>query len=72
MLSNKHYLRRQDSIIAGVCGGLGEFTGLNPWWFRVLFLVLALPGGAPGILPYIILWIAIPRLGAPSRSKDNQ
>jgi phage shock protein C len=53
-------LRRQNGIIAGVCGGLGAFFGIRPFWFRLLFLILFLPGGAPGILPYIILWIVIP------------
>lgn len=54
-------LRRQNGIIAGVCGGLGEFFGISPFWFRLLFLMLSLPGGVPGVLPYIILWIVIPR-----------
>ncbi len=57
----KNKLRRQNGVIAGVCGGLGEFFGIRPLWFRVLFLLLLLPGGVPGILPYVILWIAIPR-----------
>jgi phage shock protein C len=54
-------LRRQNGIIGGVCGGLGAFFGISPFWFRLLFIILALPGGAPGILPYIILWIVIPK-----------
>ena len=54
-------LRRQDGIIAGVCGGLGAFFGLNPWWFRMIFLILFLPGGLPGILPYVILWVVMPK-----------
>lgn len=59
MSENK--LRRQNGIIAGVCGGLGEFFGINPIWFRIAFLILLLPGGLPGLLPYILLWIIIPR-----------
>lgn len=54
-------LRRQNGIIAGVCGGLGAYFGISPFWFRLLFVILALPGGAPGVLPYIILWIVIPK-----------
>lgn len=59
MSENK--LRRQNGVIAGVCGGLGEFFGLNQIWFRILFLILLVPGGVPGLLPYILLWIIIPR-----------
>lgn len=54
-------LRRQNGVIAGVCGGLGAFFGISAIWFRLLFLILSLPGGLPGLLPYIILWIVIPR-----------
>ena len=54
-------LRRQNGIVAGVCGGLGAFYGIRPFWFRLLFLILLLPGGLPGILPYAILWIVVPR-----------
>jgi phage shock protein C len=54
-------LRRQDGIVGGVCGGLGEFFGIDPLWFRLLFLFLMLPGGLPGVLPYLLLWIIIPR-----------
>lgn len=57
---NKLRRSRRNRIIAGVCGGLGEFFGIAPFWFRLGFLIALLPGGIPGILPYLILWIIIP------------
>jgi phage shock protein C len=54
-------LRRQRGMVAGVCGGLGAFFGLSAWWFRLAFLLLLVPGGLPGLVPYIVLWIVIPR-----------
>jgi phage shock protein C len=60
-VANRNKLRRQNGIIAGVCGGLAEFTGISVFWFRLAFIILALPGGLPGILPYLVLWIVIPR-----------
>ena len=59
--SNLNNLRRQNAVFAGVCGGLGEFFGIKPLWFRLLFILLSLPGGIPGLLTYIILWIVIPK-----------
>jgi phage shock protein PspC (stress-responsive transcriptional regulator) len=53
-------LRRQNGIIAGVCGGLAAFFGISPFWFRLLFIILLLPGGVPGIVPYAILWLIMP------------
>jgi len=61
MAQERNKLRRQNGIVAGVCGGLGDFYGISPWWFRLLFLILLLPGGLPGLLPYVILWIVVPR-----------
>ena len=58
MADNK--LRRQNGVVAGVCGGVGAFFGISPFWFRLLFLILLIPGGAPGLLPYLLLWIIIP------------
>ncbi|MCP4416757.1 MAG: PspC domain-containing protein, partial [Chloroflexi bacterium] len=37
------------------------FTGISAFWFRLLFVILLLPGGLPGIIPYLILWIVMPR-----------
>jgi phage shock protein PspC (stress-responsive transcriptional regulator) len=60
--SSSKVLRRSRSrrIVAGVCGGLGQFFGLSPWWFRIGFLIALIPGGVPGILIYLLCWIIIP------------
>lgn len=58
MKQNK--LRRQNGMVAGVCGGLAEFFGISVFWFRLLFLILMIPGGLPGLVPYLIMWIVIP------------
>ena len=52
---------RRDRILAGVCGGLGEVFGISAFWFRLLFFILFIPGGLPGFVPYLILWIVIPK-----------
>lgn len=52
---------RRRRIIAGVCGGLGEFFGISPTWFRLAFLIALIPGGVPGIGAYLLLWIIIPK-----------
>lgn len=54
------YRSQTDSKIAGVCGGLAEYFNVDPTIIRVVFVILLLPGGLPGLLPYIILWIVVP------------
>lgn len=51
---------RRNRIIGGVAGGLGEFFGISPFWFRLAFLIALIPGGVPGIFLYMLLWLIIP------------
>lgn len=55
-------LRRSsdDHVIAGVCGGLGAYLGVDPVLLRIAFVVLTLGGGS-GVLLYILGWILIPQ-----------
>ena len=49
-------------MLAGVCGGLGRYFDVNPAFYRVGFVVLALLGGA-GILIYVAALLVIPNEG---------
>lgn len=62
MTAQRHELRRSrsDRMIAGVCGGLGNFFGIGSFWFRLAFLIALIPGGVPGLLLYLIMWIIVP------------
>src|SRR5213080_2844325 len=72
-----HRLTRSetDKRIAGVCGGLGEYFGIDPILIRVAFVLLAFMG--PGVIAYIVLWIVMPKgqpgaaPQAPSRSRTS-
>ncbi|MCB2219706.1 MAG: PspC domain-containing protein [Bacteroidetes bacterium] len=59
MEQNRLYRSQTDSVIAGVCGGLGHYLNTDPILFRVLFALAVIVGGS-GILVYIVLWIVIP------------
>ena len=56
----KLHRSKNDRVIDGVAGGLGEYFGIDPVLFRILFIFLILWGGA-GILFYLILIFIIPR-----------
>ena len=58
-MERKLYRSRADARLAGVCGGLGEFLGLDPTVVRLVFVLLALLGGH-GILIYLIMWLVMP------------
>jgi phage shock protein PspC (stress-responsive transcriptional regulator) len=65
-------LRRStdDRIAAGVAGGLGEYFGVDPVLFRVLFATAAFFGGA-GVLAYLVAWVAIPERGTVNAPIDR-
>ena len=63
MNSYPKLLRRSaaNRHIAGVCGGLAEYFGLDPTVVRVVYVLLSVFSAAfPGIVIYILLWILIP------------
>lgn len=51
---------RSNKVIAGVCGGLGKYFGVDPMLIRLLFLVLIFVVGISPLL-YIILWVVMPQ-----------
>jgi phage shock protein C len=60
MEPKKLYRSNNEKMLAGVCGGLGDFMGLDPTLVRLVFVLMALLGGH-GILVYLILWIIVPQ-----------
>ena len=54
------YRSGENRILAGVCGGLGEYFERDPVLIRLLWVLFSLAYGT-GILAYIIAWIIIPK-----------
>jgi phage shock protein C len=52
---------RKNRWLAGVCGGLAAWLGWSPSMVRLLYFLVSIFSAAfPGILVYIVLWIAMP------------
>ena len=58
-MADKKLVRSANKKIAGVCGGLAEFLGLDASSVRVVWLLCVLLGGF-GLLAYLIMWIVMP------------
>ena len=54
------YRSRNNRMLAGVCGGLAEYAGVDPTIMRVLYVGLALVTGGAALLAYPVLWVIIP------------
>jgi phage shock protein PspC (stress-responsive transcriptional regulator) len=61
-----------DKRIAGVCGGLAEYFGVDATPVRLLWVILSILGGAVigGVIAYALAWLIIPRAVSVSMSPD--
>lgn len=59
---NKRLYKSEDNrVLCGVCGGLGEFFGIDPVIIRLIWAILCFVPAGSGVLFYIIAAIIIPR-----------
>ena len=59
--TRKLYRARRGAWLAGVARGFADWSGIPVVLVRLIWLLLLLPGGIPGVLPYILCWIFIPK-----------
>ena len=59
-MNKKLYKSEDNKVLCGVCGGLGEFLGIDPTIIRLIWVVLAFAGGS-GLLIYLLATVIIPR-----------
>jgi phage shock protein PspC (stress-responsive transcriptional regulator) len=47
-------------MLAGVCGGLGDYLAMDSTFTRIFFIILVMADGI-GIFIYLVLWVIMPR-----------
>lgn len=74
---NKLYRSRSDSTVAGVCGGLGRYLGIDSTWVRLVFVFLSFYN-LLGVWVYLVLALIMPmadggeEMTTPVPFRDNQ
>jgi len=63
-MHKKLYRSTTDRRIAGVCGGLAEYLGIDPTVVRLVFIAMLLFGVFPIIFIYLIMWAVVPEAPA--------
>lgn len=58
-MNKKLYKSNTNKMICGVCGGLGEFFGIDPTIIRLVWAIAGLMGGA-GVVAYVLAAVIIP------------
>lgn len=49
-----------DRMIAGVCGGLAQYMGMDPTVIRLIFVLLFFVTGPGVLLAYFIMMMIVP------------
>ena len=64
-MEKRIYRSKTNRIIGGVCGGVGDYLGIDPVLVRLLWVGSILLAGV-GLLFYLIAWIVIPEEREPT------
>lgn len=59
-LQKKLYLPKKGRKVAGVAMALSNYFNVDVVLVRIIWVLLFLPGGLPGLIPYIVMWVLIP------------
>lgn len=65
------YRARTQRMIAGVCGGIGDYYNIDPVVVRLIFVIFAFANGL-GILVYLIGMIIIPEEPIPAAEATHE
>jgi phage shock protein C len=61
---------RNDRMVAGICGGVAQYFGIDVTVVRVIVAVVCVITGGAGILAYLVAWIIIPEEGETSMAEN--
>ena len=60
MKGKRLYRSRENAMLAGVCGGIGEYFDIDPTIVRLAWVILGFCGGV-GLWAYVIAAVIIPQ-----------
>jgi phage shock protein PspC (stress-responsive transcriptional regulator) len=63
------YRDPSDTIIGGVCAGIGAYLNIEPVWIRILFILFTFFFGI-GFFVYVALWIALPSARSDAHKRE--
>jgi len=70
-MKQKLYRSSENSLLAGVCGGIGEYVNMDPTIVRLLTAVLFFGSFGTGLILYLVAAIIIPRRPENTNASTN-
>jgi phage shock protein C len=59
-VTKRLYRSRKDRMLAGVCGGLASYIGVDPTIVRLIFVISVFVTFTTSLFLYLIFWLIIP------------
>jgi phage shock protein C len=59
-VTKRLYRSRKDRMLAGVCGGLATYMGIDPTIVRLIFVISVFVTFSTSFFLYLIFWLIIP------------
>ena len=59
-MNKRLYKSNENKMLYGVCGGIGEYFGMDPTLVRLAWVLFCALGGS-GVIAYLLAAIIIPR-----------
>lgn len=60
MAKRKLIISKNNKVFLGVAGAIARYFDVDVTLIRIIWVLLLLPGGLPGIIPYLVCWLLIP------------
>jgi phage shock protein C len=57
---NRLVVPKKGKVFLGVAAAFAQYFNVDVTIVRIVWVLLLLPGGLPGLIPYIICWLLIP------------
>lgn len=56
----KLVIPKEGKKVAGVAAAFANYFNIDVTLVRLVWVLLFIPGGLPGLIPYLICWLVIP------------
>lgn len=60
-MNKRLYRSSSNKVLAGVCGGLGDYFDIDPTLLRLITVIATVASGGLGLPAYLLAWIIIPQ-----------
>lgn len=58
----KKLVKSENRMVCGVCGGIGEYLGIDPTVVRLIWVIFSVASLGTGLLAYVVAALIMPEI----------